>query len=488
MTGSSGRRAEENRTHGSVGRVGNPGAQTNRAFVPSVRTALFALAALLTFSAAAPRRVRGDDGAPPAFLRLEYRAVTTNEPTDENVKRKSPLVPRTDGTVAVVLGPRRVELVEDGRRTVLDHEHERLLRVEADGSYRETSLLANVAFIDMEMRNRARIAKALATVKMKDESSRPRELSILFGCHAEGDDTTVTTARDGGAFVFRDGEEELARWTPSAESLDDAQRASLARFLQFRCRLHPAVRDAITADGHAPASIRFRWFNTGTRSTTEMTLLGARRSGDDGSTQLARRAFAESDPLARVAKRVLDPAKDDASPRLSKDDFVRLAREARKAGRPEDAGLLLIECGLQTGDSVTDELRDLRSDAEAGPRLERLFGVLGIRDCAKQLAGIDALDRAAFSRPHVLDVLRANALAASNRMDEAVQAMLGALGEDPWLTGAWKDLGDFYYARFDTERTWLAWEAGRRAAPGHPMWGPVREFEDRLRKAYSALL
>ena len=131
-----------------------------------------------------------------------------------------------------------------------------------------------------------------------------------------------------------------------------------------------------------------------------------------------------------------------------------------------------------------------RASGDFSPVIEAIpyFGVLGIRDCAKQLAGIDALDRAAFSRPHVLDVLRANALAASNRMDEAVQAMLGALGEDPWLTGAWKDLGDFYYARFDTERTWLAWEAGRRAAPGHPMWGPVREFEDRLRKAYSALL
>lgn len=468
------------RSHGVGSITGN--------YHDSMRIARLALAALMTLSAAASRSVVGDDNAPPAFLRIEYRAVTTNESTDEDVKRKTPLVPRTEGTITAVLGPRRIEFVEEGRRTVLDHEHERVLRVETDGSYRETSLLANVAFIDMEMKNRARLAKVLAAAGMKDESARPRELSVLFGWRAKGDDTSITTAQDGGAIVFRDGDEELARWTPSAESLDEAQRASLARFLQFRCRLHPAVRDAIAADGHVPAAMRFRWLNTGTRSTTEMTLLGAKRSNDDGSIRLGQRVFEDSDPLAGVAKRVLDPAKDDAAPRLAKDDFVRLAREARKAGRYEDAAVLLIECGLQTGDAVTDELRDLRSDDAASPRLERLFGVIGEHDPAKQLQGLEALDRASFSRPHVLDVFRANSLAATNHLDDAVQAMLGALAKSPWLTGAWKDLGGFYYARFDTGRTWLAWEAGRRAAPDHPMWSQIQEFENHLRKAYRAIL
>jgi hypothetical protein len=447
-----------------------------------------ALVVCLAAAAATPEIVRGDDDAARPFLRLEYRAVTTNESTDKDVKRKTPLVPRTEGTFTAILGPRRVELLEAGRRTVLDYEHERILHIEPDGSYRENSLLAQFAFIDMEMKNRARIAKALAAAKMKDDSSRPRELSILFGCRAEGDDASVTTARDGVATVFRDGDEELARWTPSAEPLDDAQRASLARFLQFRCRLHPVVRDAITADGHAPAAIRFRCLNVGTRSTTELTLLGAERAHDDGSVPLQRRVFDESDPLARVAKRVLDPSKEDAAARLAKDDFVRLAREARTAGRFEDAALLLIECGLQTGDAATDEVRDLRSDDAARPRVERVLGIIGNHDPAKLLEGIAALDRASFGRPHLLDVFRANALASANRLADAQAAMLEALAKSPWLTGAWKDLGDMYYARFDTERTWLAWEAGRRAAPDHPMWSPIREFEDRLRKEYRALL
>lgn len=105
-----------------------------------------ALVVCLSLAAIAPAPGRGDDDAPPPFLRLEYRAVTTNESAGENVQRKAPLVPRTEGTFVAVLGPRRVELVEETRRTVLDYEHERILRVEPDGSYRESSLLAQVAF------------------------------------------------------------------------------------------------------------------------------------------------------------------------------------------------------------------------------------------------------------------------------------------------------------------------------------------------------
>jgi len=171
-----------------------------------------------------------------------------------------------------------------------------------------------------------------------------------------------------------------------------------------------------------------------------------------------------------------------------RNDITMFAREARTAGRFEDAMLLLVECGLQTGDAVTDALRELRSDPGVEERLGHLLGIIGARDPAKSIEGLATLDRATFSRPHVLDVLRANSLAATNQLGEAQTVMLGALAASPWLTGAWKDLGGFYYARFDTEHTWFAWETGRRAAPDHPMWSQVRAFEDHLREVFADIL
>ena len=451
-----------------------------------LETAVVALIVTCLAAAASSPAWGEDEGATP-FTELSYRVVTTNETTSDDVKRKTPLVPRVEGTMRAVLGPRRVEVEEDGRRVVLDYENERELRVEADGAYHESSLIATVAFLDMEMSNRARIAKALATAGMKEPSSPPREVSILFGVRAKGDETTVSSAADGAATVFRDGDEELARWAPSAEKLDEPSLAALSRFLQRRCRLHPDARAAIVADGRAPAALRFRWHDVGVRSTTEMTLISTKRLREP-SIDAVRRVFDDADPLESVARRVLAPSKEDLAARLSKDDFVRLAKEARAKDRFEDAGFLLIECGLQTGDAVIEELRGLRSDEAARPRVDATLGAMGSGDPKAQLERLDKLDRALFSRPHVLDVFRANCLAQTRRVDEGITTMLGALSKSPWLAGAWKDVGDMHYARFDTRRTWLAWEAGRRATPDHEMWQQVREFEERLRKRYRDLL
>jgi hypothetical protein len=453
-----------------------------------MHSARLVIPVLLTVIGVTSQGVRGEDRVPPPFLRLEYRAVTTTQATREGVRRATPALPRSERTFVVVLGSRRVDVQEEGLRTVLDYGQERMLRVEADGRYRESSLLARIAYLDMEMKNRATLRKLLDAAGAKDEWTTPREISTLFGWPAEGDDTSVETELDGRAVVFRDCGEELARWTPSTESLDDEQRASLARFLQFGCRLHPAVRDAISAKGLVPEALRFRWFDVGMRSTTDLTLLGATRAKDAGATQLGRRIFDESDKLARLAQRVIAPTEEEAAARIGKDDFVRLAQEARAAGRFEDAALLLIECGLQTGDQMAHEFRELLSDEAARERTGRLLGIIGNRDPEACLAGLAALDRTAFGRPHVLDVFRANALSTADRPDEAIDAMIGALLGNPWLAGAWKDLGGIFYGRFDTDRAWLAWEAGRRAAPDHPMWVEVRRLEDRLRNAYGPLL
>jgi hypothetical protein len=428
----------------------------------------------------------GGDEASAPFVALEYRVVTTNAQVGDG-ERKTPLVPRVEGTLRATLGPRRVEVEEGGRRIVVDYERERVLSIDAQGRARESSLLATFAFVDMEMRNRTKIHAALKAGGAKELTESPREVSILFGVLAEGDATQVTTAADGAATVFSDRDEELARWTPSAETLDDAQRASLSRFLQRRCALHPSAREMIVADGHAPAAFRFRRHDAGVRSTTELTLVAAHRTAAPALPGGAR-FFDDEDPVARVAKRVLDPSKEDVAARLGRDDFLRLSREARTAGRYEDAGLLLVECSLQTAADVSDALRELRSDEASRARVDSALGAISIRDPAKELDALGRLDRSVFSRPQVIDVFRANCLASTSRPGEARRVMLGALERSPWLAGGWKDLGDMCYALFETEHAWSAWKAGRRANPDHPMWKQVRDFENVLRKRFRAFL
>jgi hypothetical protein len=107
---------------------------------------------------------------------------------------------------------------------------------------------------------------------------------------------------------------------------------------------------------------------------------------------------------------------------------------------------------------------------------------------ARGLEALDALDRDQFSHPHVLDVFKANMLTGMGRSDEARALFLDHLRRSPWLAAAYKDLGDLYYARYEMSRAWLCWEIGRSIAPGHPNWGKLRAYEDRLRKEFARIL
>jgi len=66
----------------------------------------------------------------------------------------------------------------------------------------------------------------------------------------------------------------------------------------------------------------------------------------------------------------------------------------------------------------------------------------------------------------------------------AKQMLLQVLAENPSITAAWKDLGDIYYADYDTEHAWQCWDIGRRLSPGHKLFSTVNKMEQKLETEY----
>jgi hypothetical protein len=151
--------------------------------------------------------------------------------------------------------------------------------------------------------------------------------------------------------------------------------------------------------------------------------------------------------------------------------------------------LLLPESSLTTG-AVTPLLRRLAVDANAKEEMGRFVRPIGLanKDPDKALALLDAIDRSKLSRPAFVDVFRVNALRHKGRVDEARDLMLATLEASPWITMAYKDLGDLFFAGFATDQAWTAWELGRRIVPGHDCWKAVEDYEKRLRREFAERL
>ncbi len=434
---------------------------------------------------------------PEAYVRLEYHAVVVRESVGEDVERKKPLVPRTESTFVVTLGPRVAAVEQNGKVRVWDYETGRQRRLDLEaGTYMEGSLLQHVAFVQMEMANRARLRDVLAAAGKADEAWAPFELSILFGWQADGDeirfggraddDVALTRSAADGMISFANGDDVVSSWTPSTHTLDDAQQAAFSRFLQRDAHLHPDVRSALVTTGVAPAQLSFRWRNTGMLARATWTLAGAERVRTrPGDVSAMERSYGAG-ALGRLGRIVLGPETESTPNRLTSEEFIALSLAANEAGRYGDAMLLLIEGSLSTGAPMTEEIRELTSTPEQRAVIDPLMRAIG--GPMSSLESLDAVDRSRLSRPAILDVFRANALRALGRHDEARDLMLATLETAPWITMAYKDLGDIHYSRFRTMHAWTAWDLGRAIAPEHGCWRQLSGYEKQLRETFADLL
>ncbi len=449
------------------------------------------IGALCLIAQASAQDAQEAPAAPPRYVRLTYRVTTDRVSTTEAVRKGNRIVPHTETTVTVTLGPRVVDFAnEDGRRTLLDYESGWGHVIDRAGeTYRSAPLLAHFGFLDIEMFNRRKLGGVLAATDVDDPAFAPVELSILFGWPDARDDADITSATADGHTIWSLADDELTRFAPSEHQLDEAQSAALDRFLQRRCHLHWEVREEIVATERAPTVLRYRWHNTGERATAAWTLVSCEYSdtaptGIDGLT----RDFPDSG-LGRLARRVLQPD-DDAPERLSHEDLVGLSNAARDAGRPGDAALLLIESNLRNGTNAAEELRALLVDADAAKSIRALLGSVSRAnsDPKRGVAELDAVDRSTLTHPAILDVLRANGLANMGRIDDALTAFITALDALPYLSAAYNDLGMALHRAFRTGDAWLAWEIGRSMGPNHPTWQGVQGLEQHLRDTYGELL
>lgn len=356
------------------------------------------------------------------------------------------------------------------------------------GTYTEVSMLHEVAFVQSEMRNRLGIERVLQSASLPiAEEWQPFDLSVLFVSVAEGDDSKLQhIENDDWVISQRDGD-TVARWTFGEHRLDAAQSAMFGRLLQRRAHLHPQTLAALLAGGRLPQELEFHWRNVGARGTATWRLAEVRvdaawPGGIDGAT----RSFGTG-PLARIASMVMkQPPAADVPDRLTVADFGELAEAAHAAGRHGDALLLLLEGSLTTGEPMP-QMAKLAADPAAKEEMKRFMQPISLAGRApdRALALFAAIDRKELSRPSILDVFRVSALMGKRDPVQARELMLVTLEASPWITMAYKDLGDIFLSEFDTRQAWIAWELGRRIAPGHGCWEPVAAYEQQLRREFA---
>jgi len=370
----------------------------------------------------------------------------------------------------VFLGEDYIEYRDLDESRIIDFKHRRIYNISLTETNRsETSLYSEIAFRMREMPNR---------LLMEGMLGEPGLVEHLFSMRAPKSAPPKSTVRRN-RIEYTVAEYPLMDLTTEGYPLKKWGIMRFCVFLRYFTGVHPDILEYLESKQVLP--LNFDLYRYDLNNTAyNFTFVGAEEV--ERSFRTANRFDSlpeKTNELSAITAR-LNPGEFKAACEKVKKAAVNRVEEGRKL----EAFLLFLEYTLCTDKpmpreyaerekEITDDL-DVQLMAAAihpGKAKERIR--LAIRH-------LQALSSRAGEGNRALMIIQANHLRALGKLELAQQVLRKVLSENPYITAAWKDLGDVYYQKYDMENAWRCWDTGRRIHPGHRIFQAVNRLETRL--------
>jgi hypothetical protein len=406
-----------------------------------------------------------------------------------------------------------------GRQVVIDFGRRRRLTV--DGKTRtfvDDSLFAEVGLRSAELPNRAFIRGVIEASGGDGSLFAPLMVEHQLALTGEGSTTTIERERptadgpsprglraffrgkapsrpaaadivtevSGDEIVYRAGAQRLL-----AHACDGQEGPSrgLVQFLRYRWGGHPLVLAELSKLTFVPHRLRLHALQPGAFDRGPVTVRARAVRPCDGEwqapTDLREVAAFETedpvDPILMEARAAFTP------PRRSNDERLAEVGSLIREGDGLTGALRFFELTLEEGAPMPPEIAvALRSTSDE--RVPALFFSMSRQHdepAARQaLAVYSRLRETIAGGSAVLDAFEAEVRMSVREAKEAKALLLRAVTANPRLVGAYKTLGDAYFAAYDAKRAWRCWETARALCPSHPMLAQVSAFEQTLLARY----
>lgn len=393
--------------------------------------------------------------------------------------------------ISVVLGRDYFWIDLQDYRRIYDFAKERMYTLHLDSrTYLDDSLHALVAYREVEMRSRLGVGPFAPIENLTVSPGKQLEVSSLFGMKLDGMTVPEPTEEVQGPvrrFLYQG--EPIAEYDMDERPLPADLQRSFRRFLAYECGMHPTVRERLCSNGKLFKRLQVVARMDDAMRVTDVTL------GDASEAPAAERLVPQdmrlgpepgnNDPILQVVCSVLNGTAERR--KITADDLRRLVGEAIQQKQFAQAMVYYLHNMLRFGVEDVELLRKV-SDAAGNDQGFILINV-AVRSGNKAegeraLLALDALDTSKLKDGYVLDVYRADALSAAGRVSESQWTLVSLIRKDPYLAGAYKDLGGILFAAFDMPGAWRCWELCLKLCPGYSLLSRFQSYQDMRKKRH----
>lgn len=348
--------------------------------------------------------------------------------------------------------------------------------------YSAMSLFASVGFRDYELQNRKFLSGALENAGVENNP-----MSLVFSEHElsmqtkDSKPAIIREERDGQIVFLESGKEMLMIGGPVIQ-IPEKNKKQFIRFFRHRYGGHPSIINEIVTSSGIYKDITIWQVNVGEKKIqlhlksvketppSSYSLTGLEKFTDTnnrllrlvgriGDAPMAQRQEAEGRILASAGD--LINKNDLVGAMLAYLEYALVTGSQDLPWTEANRGLLL------NSDDVKDMLATTRNPANR-------------EEAASLINSLETLRKKQKAGAHILKIFEANTRASMGKSKIARDLMMDALEANPYITGAWKDLGGFYFQSYEPYEAWVCWDTARTINPSHPLLDGIDDFESRL--------
>jgi len=252
----------------------------------------------------------------------------------------------------------------------------------------------------------------------------------------------------------------------------------------YSYRLHPFVRSEILARKKYVISMVINDLNGEDELKTTIKLKSKNENADDPKIPSDfQRVFNKKSPIYDLQKIVIDT--NPLPPLPVKQEVFEKAKKLIADKKPVDAFLTMMEYGLATSDEAIAENKVILDTAKKDPTVIIIAQniVPDSEERAREsLKALSAIDQSKLEKGYLIEIFKADI--EEQLGQDATPEFVKALSKNPYITGAYKDLGDNFFGQGDFINAWGCYEMFRKIHAKHLFVQDIEESEKSLEKTF----
>ena len=401
--------------------------------------------------------------------------------TNSNEKDAPPKV--TVSTIQVELGTDYFRNTENDTDRVYNFKSRRILTIDTKKkTYHDDSLFIDLGFRGREFQNRQHLGKALASASVDNKLMSTTLNEHNLSLKAKNHEPEIQKGSNDKAVTYHWEDKALFEYSKKLHKVNKTYQDGLTRFLRYHISGHPNILEDIQELSGIPEKITVTTHNVEKRSVT-LRLLSSKQIPDMLPTLEGYSKSKDAGELSALLTKDINYTKEDL--KIVATSLLVKAKKAYEEKRQLDAMLAYLEYTLVTGEKMPSQFFPQRELIAADADVKTLVSSLSPKtkeEAKKSIDTLVSLREKSTDRKHVLKIFEANNRLILGKAQESKALFHAVLGVNPYITGAWKDLGDIYFRSYNSQAAWRCWDTARALNGSHHLLVRIKQFEERLIK------